>query len=169
MPSWGGRVLGPMLPLPGPTDQRKVEARKDVLTFTSAVLAHAVDVAGEVRAQLRVSSSARSMDVAVKLCDVQPDGRVFNVVDGIARVPIQSNDAQLVEVSVGNTAHVFLPGHRIRIEVAGSNFPRFDLNPGTGEASGEASMYAVAEHCLHWGGRSGSALALPIVGGDLPL
>jgi uncharacterized protein len=151
VPSWGGRVLGPMLPLPGPADQRPVQQRRDVVVFTSDVLAQPVDIAGEVRATVTVSSSARSMDVTVKLCDVHPDGRAFNVVDGIQRMPAVAA-AETVAVSIGNVAHTFLPGHRIQVEVAGSNFPRFDLNP-----------QIAAEHQLYVGGHAESHLDLPLV------
>lgn len=171
VPSWGGRILGPMLPLAGPTDQRRVQQRPDVLVFTSSVLQHALDVVGEVHASVVVSSTAPSMDVTVKLCDVHPDGRAFNVVDGVQRVTLPSGgdaDVDSVDVVVGTTAHVFRPGHRIRVEVAGSNFPRFELNPCTGESGGAATTYAVAQHRLHWGGRALSCLELPVQAGPLP-
>lgn len=84
----GGRGLGPFLPLPGPVDQRLVEGRRDVLVYTSELLDESVPVVGMIRARLAVDSAARSLDVAVKVCDGYPDGRSINVVDSIRRVDV---------------------------------------------------------------------------------
>jgi putative CocE/NonD family hydrolase len=152
VPTRGGRVLGPFLPPPGPVDQRPVEARDDVAVFTSQPLDRTVTVMGPVRAQVCVTSSSPALDVAVKLCDVDPSGRSFNVVDSVARVAGVPEQPALVQVAVGSTAYAFRPGHRIRVHVAGSNSPRFDVHP-----------QHPAVHRLHWGKDSGSRVTLPVV------
>ena len=150
VPTWGGRILGPFLPLPGPADQRGVDARSDVLVFDSDVLAAPVVVAGDVVATMAVSSTATSIDVVVKLSDVHPDGRVLAVVDDICRAEVKPGRPQSVAVAVGATAHAFLPGHRIRVAVAGSSLPRYDVNPRCN-----------ADHTLHVGGGA-SFVTLPV-------
>lgn len=164
VPTRGGRVLGPFLPLAGPVDQRTVEARPDVLVYTGEPLEQACTVIGMVTAALTVSSDASSFDVCVKLVDVHPDERAFTIVDSIRRLPAGPPGApRPVEVSVGSTAHTFLAGHRVRIEVAGSNFPRFDRNPSTGEPAGTATVLRPAMHRVHWGGRSAAVVTLPVL------
>jgi putative CocE/NonD family hydrolase len=150
VPTRGGRVLGPFLPPPGPVDQRPIEGRDDVAVFTTEPLTEPLTVIGAVTAQLSVTSTASSMDVAVKLCDVEPDGRSLNVVDSVARVQLTPGQPVPVEVTVGSTAYCFRAGHRVRVLVSGSNFPRFDVNPER-----------PAEHTVRWGPGSGSRLVLP--------
>lgn len=148
VPTLGGRVLGPFLPLPGPVDQRTAEGRADVAVFSTEVLSEPLTVIGPVTAHIAISTDARSVDVAVKLCDVFPDGRVFNVVDGISRVDVVPGEITTVTVEVGSTAYHWPVGHRVRLHVAGSNFPRFDVNPGTGEPPGTALAGHRATHVL---------------------
>jgi putative CocE/NonD family hydrolase len=151
VPTRGGRVLGPFLPPPGPVDQRPVEARDDVAVFTSEPLVEALTVLGAVGAQLRVESTADSLDVAVRLCDVEPDGRSLHVLDSVARVQVAPGEAVTVDVGLGSTAYRFRTGHRVRLIVSGSNFPRFDVNPEQ-----------PAAHTLHLGPGTGSCLSLPV-------
>lgn len=146
VPSWGGRTLGPYLPLPGPVDQRAVHDRPDVLTFTSAPLATELVVVGDVVADVTIESSAASVDVVVSLCDVYPDGRVFNVLRDIQR-----SAPGAVHVRLGAAAHAFLPGHRVCIAVAGSDFPRYDVNPSI-----------PAGHTVVLGARHASSVTLPV-------
>lgn len=162
VPTRGGRVLGPFLPLPGPVDQRPVEQRSDVLVYTSEVLDQPLRVVGTVRAQVVVDSTGRSLDVAVKLSDVHPDGRSINVVDSIRRTDVVPGEPLVVPVELGTTAYVFPAGHRVRLTVAGSNFPRFDVNPTTGEAPGTARRLLPAVHGVHHGPTRGSTLHLPV-------
>ncbi|MHB8341931.1 MAG: CocE/NonD family hydrolase, partial [Mycobacteriales bacterium] len=149
VPTQGGRTLSPGLPGPGPMDQREVERRSDVLVYTSAPLTRELTVVGAVRAALRFASSAPVADLAVKLVDVHPDGTALGVVDSVRRVSCPTNRARLVEVTLGSIAMTFRPGHRIRVEVASANFPRFDACPG-------------GEQSVHHGGRSGSRVILPV-------
>ena len=149
VPTRGGRHLHGDLPPMGPVDQRPLEARNDVLVYTSDPLRSDITIVGVVRAKLRFESSASRADVTVKLVDVHPDGRALNVVDSVRRIELTPGKARQVEVAVGSTAMTFKRGHRIRIEIASSNWPHFDcLEP--------------ADQTLHWGGRSGSKLLLPV-------
>lgn len=131
VPTRGGRTLQGGLPVAGPVDQRLVEQRPDVLVWTSEPLEQQVTVIGLVTAQLEVVSDAPGFDLVVKLCDVHPDGRSMNVVDSIQRTRGEPGQRHVVEVQVGSTAMTFMPGHRIRLDVACSNFPRFDLLPAS--------------------------------------
>lgn len=123
----------------GPMDQRVIEARPDVLCYTTARLVEPVTVIGPVTLVLYASSSIVDTDFTAKLVDVWPDGRAEILCDGIVRArfrdsltdprPLTPGRVHEVRIDVGPTAAVFRRGHRIRLEVAGSNFPRFDLNP----------------------------------------
>lgn len=150
VPNRGGRTLSPVLPLPGPMDQRPVESRDDVLVYTSDPLDHDLTVIGTVTAQIGFTSTAPRADVMVKVCDVHPDGRSMNVVDGVRRADLTPGRRRAVPVRVGSTAMTFKRGHRIRVSIASSNFPRFDLLPA-------------AEQTVATGGRRPSYLLLPVV------
>ena len=99
----------------------------------------------------------------MKLCDVHPDGRVFNIVDSVRRVRLTPGVPQSIEVMVGSTAHCYLPGHRVRLEVSSSNFPRLDRNPSTAEDPATAIELHPAAQRLHWGGQTGTSVVLPVV------
>ncbi|HEX3806334.1 MAG TPA: CocE/NonD family hydrolase [Gaiellaceae bacterium] len=149
VPTVGGRhLLWDMTP-PGPADQARVEERNDVLVYTGDVLERDVTIVGSVRAELFFASTARRTDVAVKLVDVHPDGRAFNVVDSLRRVDLTPGKPTRVSVHAGRTAQTFLRGHRIRIEIASSNAPSFDY-------------LEAADQTVHWGGRTPSRLLLPV-------
>jgi putative CocE/NonD family hydrolase len=143
VPTRGGAVCcNPKLFPWGPMDQRPVEQRRDVLVYTSAPLAHDLETIGPVKTVLYASTSARDTDFTAKLVDVAPDGYARNLTDGILRLRYRSSLSQpqlanpgevyRVTVDAGVTANVFLKGHRIRVEISSSNFPRFDRNPNTG-------------------------------------
>jgi putative CocE/NonD family hydrolase len=147
----------------GPRDQREVELRRDVLVYTSAPLAADHDVVGTVRASLSVSSSCPETDFSAKLIDVHPDGRAISICDGIARAVAPDPGRPLV-VELGATAIRLLAGHRIRLEVSSSNFPRFARNPNSG-ASRIAARHedlAVATQRVHHDADRPSSLTLPI-------
>lgn len=156
--------------LQGPVLQDLVEGRDDVLTFTTEPLAADLEVTGWVHADLRVSSTAVSTDFTVRLCDVHPDGRSVSVCDGIRRVRRVPGDAFNVEVGLGATSHVFLAGHRLRVQVSSSNSPRFDVNPNTGGRAWDSAEVVVARQQVHFGGSDGSRIILPVVpdGADEP-
>ena len=167
VPTLGGTVLAGASPdYPGPADQAAVEARDDVLCFTTAVLDEPVEVTGHVTLVLHVSSSAPDTDFTGKLVDVHPDGRAILLCEGVQRARYRDS---LVEpafmepgtvyeltVDIGVTSNVFLPGHRIRLEVSSSNFPRYDRNTG-----GDGLTTAVNH--VHHGPARPSRLVLPLV------
>jgi len=152
VPTHGGRTLHPVPPPAGPLDQRPIEERPDVLTYTSDPLERDLTIVGPVRAHLVFSSSAEVADVAVRLLDVHPDGRSMLVVDSIRRVHTTPGQAASVDVEVGSTALRFAAGHRIRVLVSSSNYPRFDMSPR-------------ADQSLHHGGRTASRIDLPVYAG----
>lgn len=174
VPTLGGGLLRPTA-FNGPADQRPVHHRDDVLCFTSGVLSEAVEVTGPVTATLFVSSSVVDTDFTVKLVDVHPDGRAINLCDGIQRMRYRDGlDRQelmepdaIYEITVDllATSNVFLPGHRLLVEVSSSNFPRFDRNSGTGGVIArerEADM-TTALNRIHRGPRYPSRITLPLI------
>jgi putative CocE/NonD family hydrolase len=163
VPTRGGRGCGPYLPTPGPSDQRDVEARKDVLVYTTEPMQQALTLIGMVTASISFVSSAPSADVTVKLVDVHPDGRPLNVVDSVRRIALVPGEATAVEVAVGSTAMVIGAGHRLRVEVSSSNFPRLDRNPSTGEPAGFATGLQGARQTVLHGGDRPSWVELPVV------
>jgi len=126
----------------GPRDQREVEQRADVLCYTSEVLTADMEVTGPVRLVLYVSSSAMDTDFTGKLVDVHPDGTALILTDGILRARYRESlstqklmtpgEVYRLEIDLVATANVFFAGHRIRLEVSSSNFPRFDRNTNSG-------------------------------------
>jgi putative CocE/NonD family hydrolase len=127
-PAVGGpRLVGN---LAGRRDNRALEARPDVLTFTSAPLEQPVTVLGPVAATVHVRASGEHFDLFVRVCDVDPAGRSWNVCDGLRRV---AGETSPVRVDLWPTAYRFRPGHRIRVQVSGGAHPRFSRNTGTGE------------------------------------
>jgi putative CocE/NonD family hydrolase len=140
VPTVGGNTYITSAVPSGPMDQRVIESRTDVLTFTSEVLAEDVEVTGRVTAHLHAGSSARCTDWVVRLCDVHPDGRSINVCDGVLRVR-QGADPGPYVIDLWSTSIVFLAGHRIRVDVANSSFPRWDRPPaGDGYTTEQAHV-----------------------------
>jgi len=153
--SKGGRSLGPVLPFAGPMDQLAMLKRADVASFCTPPLQREVTIAGMVRASIVVSTAASSADVHVKLVDVHPDGKAMSVIDSVRRLSVTAGRARAFDVEVGSVAMSFAKGHRIRIDVAGSNFPRLDVNPER------------AIHSVLLGGARPSFVDLPTVRPDL--
>jgi putative CocE/NonD family hydrolase len=150
----------------GPVDHRLVPARDDVLVYEGAPLDEDLEVVGWVTAMLRTRSSAPSTDFTVKLLDVWPDGRRINIVDGIRRVrgadqPDGSGWVS-VRVDLGATAILLRAGHALEVRVSSSNFPRFDINPNTGESAFDATDPVVAHQEVCVGGADASHVVLPI-------
>jgi len=158
VPTLGGNNL---VALPsGPFDQTSIEQRPDVLVYTTQPFIHPLRVIGPVKLILYAASTAPDTDFTVKLLDVHPDGRAFNLCDGILRARYRNGDTQTqlihpgqiyrYEIQVGVTANTFLPGHRLRIEVSSSNFPRFDRNPNTGHPHGtDTELYQATQTIYH--------------------
>lgn len=136
-------IGGIQLTLPaGPMDQRPVEQRDDVLVFTTPILEQPIEVTGRVRAQLWIASDAPDTDFFVRLCDVYPDGRSFNLCEGMLRTRFRSgvhkerlltpNKPTRIDIDLWSTSAIFNRGHRIRVQVTSSCAPGFDPNPNTG-------------------------------------
>ena len=168
VPTRGGRLLGGILPTAGPIDQRPVQERSDVLVYTTSELSEDVTIMGPVRAHVLFETTGLGADVMVKLVDLYPDGRAMLVIDSVRRASFSPGAAQEVTVEVGSVAQTFRRGHRIRVEIASSNFPRFDANPSTGQPLAEIDRYETAQQTVHHGGRTGTRIVLPVVGGALP-
>jgi uncharacterized protein len=176
VPTLGGRVMSPTTAnAAGPVDQRPAEARQDVLCYSTPVLDHPVEVTGHISLTLFVSSSAPDTDFTGKLVDVFPDGRAIFLTDGILRAryrnsladpePLTPEQAYEVTLDLSVTSNVFLPGHRIRLEVSSSNFPRFDRNCNTGGTvaeSGDEDVRVAVNRVLH-GPEHPSRLVLPVI------
>lgn len=156
----------------GGADQSTVEIRNDILVYTTEVLREGIEVTGPLEAVLYVSSSAPDTDFTVKLVDVYPDGRAFNVQEGIRRARYREGfghetfmeEDQVYEVAVDMhaTANYFPAGHRIRIEVSSSNFPRFDRNLNTGGSNRTDTVWAVARNVVYHSADYPSRLVLPV-------
>ncbi|MBM4185922.1 MAG: CocE/NonD family hydrolase [Gemmatimonadetes bacterium] len=157
----------------GPADQAEVEVRNDVLVYTSPTLTDGVEVTGPIKAVLYVSSSAKDTDFTVKLVDVHPDGRAFNVQEGIQRmrfregyqkkVWIEPGQVYKVEIDLEATSMYFKAGHRIRVQVSSSNFPRWDRNLGTGGNNYDETTWVLQHNTVHHSARYPSHLLLPVI------
>jgi putative CocE/NonD family hydrolase len=154
-------------------DQREIEVRPDVLCYTSAPLERDLEVTGPVTVTLFAVSSAPDTDFTAKLVDVCPCGCARNVADGIVRgryreslatpALVEPGAAYRYDVDLVATANVFQPGHRIRVEISSSNFPRFDRNPNTGrEIAGETELRPALQTVLHDAAHP-SYISLPII------
>ncbi len=175
VPTVGGQVILPGANSMGPRDQRVVEARDDVLVYSTPVLDRPVEVTGPIELRLFVSSSARDTDFTGKLVDVFPDGRAMILTEGIMRAryrdswtaptPLEPDAIYELRLNLWATANVFLPGHRIRLEVSSSNFPRFNRNSNTGgEITSETvEQYRPAINRVFHDAAHPSRLILPII------
>jgi putative CocE/NonD family hydrolase len=162
VPTAGGNgVLSPGY-ASGPVDQAAVEGREDVLVFTSEPLREELEVTGPVRVVLHAASSAPSTDWVARLCDVHPDGRSHNLCDGIVRIAHDAETPQRVEIDLWSTSNVFLRGHRLRVHVTSSSFPRWDRNLNTGDQ--RTRQIAVARQRIHHAAERPSWVELPVVG-----
>ncbi|MBI3475119.1 MAG: CocE/NonD family hydrolase [Acidobacteria bacterium] len=157
----------------GPRDQRPVEGRDDVLIYTTPAFTQDTEITGPISVELFAQSSAVDTDFTAKLIDVLPDGYAQNLTEGIIRARYRSsqekpeliNPGQIYKFNIDlwSTSNVFLKGHKLRLEISSSNFPRFDRNLNTGEdmASGQHSM--TATNTIYHDAQHPSALILPVV------
>ncbi len=162
---------------PGPKDQRTLEERDDVLIYSTPPLEHDLEVTGPVRLEIFTSSSAMDTDFTGKLVDVYPDGTAINITEGILRAKYRDSQETPTLLTPGKvyslvidlwaTSNVFRSGHRIRLEISSSNFPRFDRNLNTGRFPVEPDNYAiVVDHAINTilhDAAHPSALLLPVV------
>ena len=148
VPTRGGALLMTPEFRSGPYDQRPIEERPDVLVYTSDPMGRDVEVTGPVKVTLFAFSSAPSTDFVARLCDVDPDGRSINLTDGILRLRSAPGTPGEHVIDLWATSNVFLAGHRMRVQVTSSCFPRWDRNLNTGEAAGDGTAMAVAHQTI---------------------
>jgi putative CocE/NonD family hydrolase len=158
----------------GPRDQRPNEARDDVLVYSTPAFDQDTEVTGPVSAELFARSSAVDTDFTAKLVDVFPDGFAQNLTEGIVRAsyresqikPELLNPGQTYkfEIDLWSTGNVFRKGHKLRLEISSSNFPRFDRNLNTGVNAETGSRYVSATNTIYHDAEHASALILPIAG-----
>jgi hypothetical protein len=174
VPTRGGAVCCDPTVFPwGPMDQRPVEKRRDVLVYSTTPLSADTEVTGNIRVVLYASSSAPDTDFTAKLVDVLPDGEARNLTDGILRTRYRESlekpeamtpgDVYRMTIDAGVTSNVFRAGHRIRIEISSSNFPRFDRNPDTGAAVADAKQLRAAKQTVYHDHDRHSYVLLPFV------
>jgi uncharacterized protein len=176
VPSYGGNVCCTGNAVQGGSfDQRQMEERDDILVYTTEPFAEGVEVSGPVTVTLYVSSDRTDTDFTVKLIDVHPDGRAFNLDETIQRVRYREGyDKPETRMEPGRvyrvtfqpmvTSNWFAPGHRLRIEVSSSNFPRFDRNLNTGGRNYDEAVGVVARNAVHHSRRYPSSVTVTVVG-----
>lgn len=158
----------------GPDDYSAIEQRGDVLVYSSAPLESDLEVIGPIRCVLFASSSARDTDFMAKLIDVHPGGLCLRLCDGMVRgrfregmereVLLEPGEPYRFEIAMWDTAHVFKAGHRVRLEIASSAFPKYDRNLQTGEPLATSTRMEVATNTVFHDRARPSALLLPITG-----
>jgi len=163
-PALGGTQFSPWA---GRYDNRKLEARPDVLTYTTPPLTHDMEVIGHVRLELYVTSSLEHTDFFGRVCDVYPNGRSINICDGLFRITPgkvnpQPDGSLRLEIDLWATAHHFKAGHRIRLQVSSGAHPRWNRNPGTGEHDGQYTVLKAANQTIYHDVDHPSALVLPV-------
>lgn len=176
VPTVGGAdSLSPLTGMSGPADQHEIEQRDDVLCYTSPVLTQPLAVIGNVSLNLAFSSSARDTDITAKLVDVSPGDSAMLLTEGVLRARyrhslgagemLEPGEVYEVTVDMRATANVFLPGHRVRLEVSSSNYPRYSRNTNTGGVLAEDGPgdLVVAVNRVHHGPAGVSRLVLPVV------
>jgi uncharacterized protein len=175
VPSYGGNVCCTGNAVTGGAfDQRKMEDRKDILVYSSEPLKEGIEASGPIDVTLFVSSDAKDTDFTVKLIDVYPDGTAYNLDETIQRLRYRNGyDKPLAWMEPGKvykvalqpmtTSNYFAAGHRIRIEVSSSNFPRFDRNLNTGGNNYDESKGVVAHNAVHHSGQYASTVTLTVV------
>jgi putative CocE/NonD family hydrolase len=150
-----------------------MESRKDILVYSTEILEEGVEVTGFIETVFYVSSDVKDTDFTVKLIDVYPDGRAFNLDETIQRaryrdgydkeVFMEPGKVYEIKLTPMSTSNYFDKGHRIRIEVSSSNFPRFDRNLNTGGNNFDESVGVKANNVIHHSRNYPSAIRLPLV------
>jgi putative CocE/NonD family hydrolase len=168
---WAGAAADPVIS--GPIDQRPIERRGDVLVYTSRALELDLEVTGPIDLVLYAASSARDTDFVVKLIDVFPDGRAINLSDGIIRARyrksrehtdlLEPGEVAEYRIRMCVTSNVFKQGHRIRLDITSSNFPRFSRNLNTGDDVATGTRMQVAHQTVLHSSRYPSHVVLPVV------
>jgi putative CocE/NonD family hydrolase len=174
VPTLGGPLCctGTRDAVPGAYDQSELETREDVLVYTTPVLKQGVEVTGPLQVVLYASSSVPDTDFTAKLVDVHSDGKAYNIQDGILRAryrqgydkPTLMEPSGVYELTIDlqATSNYFAAGHRIRLEISSSNFPRFDRNLNTGGNNYGETKWQVANNEIHHAKAHASYLLLPV-------
>lgn len=174
VPTIGGNLMFNPTP-PGPFDQAVAERRKDVLVYTTAPLTADLEVTGPITMTLYAASSARDTDFTAKLVDVYPDGKAINIADGIIRARYRESPTftqeKLLEpgtvyeytIDLWATSNVFKQGHRIRLDVSSSNFPKNDRNLNTGHLAYTDTDVQSANQTIYHDAQHPSAVILPVI------
>ena len=158
----------------GSFDQRKMEARADILVYTTEPFKEGTEVSGPITPTLYVSSDAKDTDFTVKVLDVYPDGRAYNLDESIQRMryregyetpPVWMEKGKVYKVTLQplTTSNYFAPGHRLLIEVSSSNFPRFDRNLNTGGSNHDEAEGVVAHNTVHHSKEYPSQVTITVV------
>ncbi|AEE49776.1 CocE/NonD family hydrolase [Haliscomenobacter hydrossis] len=174
VPSYGGNVCCTGNAVQGGAfDQQKMEIRNDILVYSTEPLVDGVEVSGFIETTLYVSSDVKDTDFTIKLIDVYPDGTAYNLDETIQRVRyregydkevfMEKGKVYKVELSPMSTSNYFEKGHRIRIEISSSNFPRFDRNMNTGGKNYDEAVGVVAHNNVHHSVQYPSQVRLPMV------
>ncbi len=175
VPTTGGRNLPTGRLVPGPLDQTHVERRAGVLCYTTPELREDLEVTGPVTLRLYAATSAVDTDFVAKLVDVYPDGAAYNVAEGVIRArfregllslkPVTPGEVVEYVIDLANVSNVFRAGHRLRLDVTSSNFPRIDRNMNTGNRLGEDAEGIPAVQTVFHDAVYPSHLLLPVIGG----
>ncbi|HEX9897466.1 MAG TPA: CocE/NonD family hydrolase [Dehalococcoidales bacterium] len=173
VPTVGGRLLDSGSLVPGPLEQSVVEKRNDVLCYTTPELKQDLEVTGPLKLHLFASTSAKDTDFVTKLVDVYPDGFAYNVAEGWIRTRfrkgilhpafVESGKVYEYTIDLAHTSIVFKAGHRIRVDVTSSNFPRIDRNMNTGNAFGVDKAGIPALQTIYHEGEYASYIDLPVI------
>lgn len=168
-----GGAIGGGYGAPGPRDQREVESRSDVLVYSTPPFDQEMEITGPVTLELFVSSSAVDTDFTAKLVDVWPSGFAQNLSDGILRVRyrnsmetpelLQPGKVYKLTIDLSATSNVFLVGHRLRLQITSSDFPRFDRNLNTGASPEQSTEQVTAINRIYHERRHPSSLILPLI------
>jgi len=169
----GGRLCCGAAYQPGPADQRPNESRRDVLVYSTPPLEKDLEVTGFITAEIQAATSAPDTDFTAMLVDVDPSGYARYLADGIVRAryrrsrekaePIVPGQVETYAIDLWATSNVFKAGHRLRLYVSSSNFPRFDRNPNTGESTVASPRLVKAQQTVYHDAAHPSALILPVV------
>jgi hypothetical protein len=173
VPSYGGNVCCTGNAIKGGAfDQKEMEARNDILIYSTDILKKDTEVSGFIESTLYVSSDVKDTDFTIKLIDVHPDGTAYNLDETIQRVRyregyekevfMEKGKVYKLELTPMSTSNVFKKGHRIRIEISSSNFPRFARNLNTGGNNYNESDGVIAKNKIHHSSQYPSQIRLPI-------
>jgi putative CocE/NonD family hydrolase len=174
VPSYGGNVCCTGNAVKGGAmDQQEMELRDDILVYTTDPLDKGIEVSGFIRSKIYLSSDVKDTDLTIKLIDVYPDGTAYNLDETIQRVRYREGyekevfmkDGKVYEVNLSpmSTSNFFKKGHRVRIEISSSNFPRFDRNLNTGGNNYDEVKGVTATNSIHHSKKYPSQISLPIM------